>query len=97
VEVEGRANWFTIAFCLVFATFLWGFPGAWPMLGFLTVLVGGIGSVQARQYAKVATFVAEGAATGEPARAQQVTPSFIVLTAIAVAVFVGMALWWMAN
>jgi len=97
VEVEGRANWFTIAFCLVFATFLWGFPGAWPMLGFLVVLLGGIGSVQATQYAKVATFVAEGAPTGEPAPTRQVTPSFIVVTAIAVAVFVGMALWWMAN
>jgi hypothetical protein len=97
VEVEGRANWFTIAFCLVFASFLWGFPGAWPMLGFLTVLLGGIGGVQATQYAKVATFVAEGEPTSEPAPTQPAKPSFIVLTAIAVVLFVGMALWWMAN
>jgi hypothetical protein len=97
VEVEGRANWFTIAFCLIFATFLWGFPGAWPMLGFLVGLLAVIGSLQATQYAKVATFVAEGAPTGESAPTRRVTPSVIVVTALAVAVFVGMALLWMAN
>jgi hypothetical protein len=60
LDVEGRANWSPIAFSVAMLIFLRDFPDAWPMLGFLLAFLGGVGALQANQYAKVAAFVAEG-------------------------------------
>lgn len=61
VVVEGRANWFPLAFSLLVVIFVWSRPEAWPVLVFLGVLVAGIGAVQAKAYREIGQVVAHGA------------------------------------
>jgi hypothetical protein len=57
VEVEGRANWFSVVFTLLAAAFVWERPEAWPILIFLAALLGGIYKFQGTRFRRVGEFV----------------------------------------
>jgi hypothetical protein len=63
VTVEGRANWFTVAFSVLVLAFVWHRPEAWPVVGFLAVVLGGIYAVQAGRFRTVARCVTGAAPT----------------------------------
>jgi hypothetical protein len=95
VEINGRANWFSIAFCLVMAAFVWSTPEAWPILVFLALLLVVIGSLQVSLYRKVAFFIAEGDTVAESAR-PAVRSTYLPKILIA-AILIAMVMWWVTN
>ena len=94
--VEGRANWFSLAFSLWMASFVLSRPEAWPILLVLVALVGGIEAVQATTYREVAKFAVEGV-TAQQRDAGSSTWRGRVSTAVLLALLVMGAAWYMMN
>ena len=57
--VEGRANWFTVAFTVTVLCFVAQRLDAWPAVPFLAAILGAIYAIQVKRYGSVARCAAE--------------------------------------
>jgi hypothetical protein len=96
VEVEGRANWLTIAFSAFLILFVSEVPDAWALLVFAALLLGLLYLFQVRVYSRVASFVAEGEQPPSPQPGARSASRWVII-AILVLLWIGGAWYWFTN